>query len=245
MIFLTRWPRTSGMRNTLLAGVVRRSSSHNRHARFGLLLGASEKPPKLDGVVDRCGYAGLLFPAKPDYNSVCGGVERQCVRVIYDASVVDYEAVLDAAFSAAKPVLGPRHAPIVFAADEEAERAAAGLPGSATMAWAPPVRRRAGGQPLARMALRGGGKGRLRYAAPSPRRLHTPTPNDPPPRPARQPRRHAPPVPRRAGPDSETTKLALTATNATKQGPPPQNRLRAAAARGPFVPSAGRPGMGG
>ncbi len=48
------------------------------------------------------------------------------MRVTYDASVVDYEEVLDAAFAAAKPVLGSRqYAPIVFAADEEeAERAA-------------------------------------------------------------------------------------------------------------------------
>ena len=49
------------------------------------------------------------------------------MRVTYDSSVVDYEAVLDAAFAASKPVLGSRqYAPIVFAAsDEEAERAAA------------------------------------------------------------------------------------------------------------------------
>ena len=75
------------------------------------------------------GYAGATFPdAKPDYNSVCGGDGNvECVRVTYDASVVEYEAVLDAAFAAAKPVLGSRqYAPIVFAADEEeAERAAA------------------------------------------------------------------------------------------------------------------------
>ena len=90
----------------------------------------SEKLLKLDGVVEtRCGYAGATFPdARPDYNSVCGGDGNvECVRVTYDASVVDYEAVLDAAFAAAKPVLGSRqYAPIVFAAsDEEAERAAA------------------------------------------------------------------------------------------------------------------------
>ena len=45
----------------------------------------------------------------------------------YDEARVSYEDVLDAAFAAAKPVLGLRqYAPIVFASDEaEAERAAA------------------------------------------------------------------------------------------------------------------------
>ena len=68
----------------------------------------SEKLLALDGVVDtRCGYAGAAFPdAKPDYNSVCGGDGNvECVRVTYDASVVDYEAVLDAE-------AGPRLAPV-------------------------------------------------------------------------------------------------------------------------------------
>ena len=48
------------------------------------------------------------------------------MRVTYDEARVSYEAVLDAAFAASKPVLGSRqYAPIVFAAsDEEAERAA-------------------------------------------------------------------------------------------------------------------------
>ena len=114
----------------LLAGVVEALVSP-RTATLGLgcFWEPSEKLLKLDGVVDtRCGYAGAAFPdAKPDYNSVCGGDGNvECVRVTYDASVVDFEAVLDAAFSAAKPVLGSRqYAPIVFAAsDEEAERAA-------------------------------------------------------------------------------------------------------------------------
>ena len=115
----------------LLAGVVEALVSP-RTATLGLgcFWEPSEKLLALDGVVDtRCGYAGAAFPdAKPDYNSVCGGDGNvECVRVTYDASVVDYEAVLDAAFAAAKPVLGSRqYAPIVFAAsDEEAERAAA------------------------------------------------------------------------------------------------------------------------
>jgi methionine-S-sulfoxide reductase len=115
----------------LLAGVVEALVSP-RTATLGLgcFWEPSEKLLKLDGVVDtRCGYAGAAFPdAKPDYNSVCGGDGNvECVRITYDSSVVDYEAVLDAAFAAAKPVLGSRqYAPIVFAADEaEAERAAA------------------------------------------------------------------------------------------------------------------------
>ena len=115
----------------LLAGVVEALVSP-RTATLGLgcFWEPSETLLKLDGVVDtRCGYAGAAFPdAKPDYNSVCGGDGNvECVRVTYDASVVDYEAVLDAAFAASKPVLGSRqYAPIVFAADEaEAERAAA------------------------------------------------------------------------------------------------------------------------
>ena len=115
----------------LLAGVVEALVSP-RTATLGLgcFWEPSEKLLALDGVVDtRCGYAGAAFPdAKPDYNSVCGGDGNvECVRVTYDASVVDYEAVLDAAFAASKPVLGSRqYAPIVFAADEaEAERAAA------------------------------------------------------------------------------------------------------------------------
>ena len=114
----------------LLAGVVEALVSP-RTATLGLgcFWEPSETLLKLDGVVDtRCGYAGAAFPdAKPDYNSVCGGDGNvECVRVTYDASVVDYEAVLDAAFAASKPVLGSRqYAPIVFAADEEeAERAA-------------------------------------------------------------------------------------------------------------------------
>ena len=109
----------------LLAGVVEALVSP-RTATLGLgcFWEPSETLLKLDGVVDtRCGYAGATFPdAKPDYNSVCGGDGNvECVRVTYDASVVDYEAVLDAAFAAAKPVLGSRqYAPIVFAADEAA-----------------------------------------------------------------------------------------------------------------------------
>ena len=114
----------------LLAGVVEALVSP-RTATLGLgcFWEPSETLLKLDGVVDtRCGYAGATFPdARPDYNSVCGGDGNvECVRITYDESIVDYEAVLDAAFSAAKPVLGSRqYAPIVFAAsDEEAERAA-------------------------------------------------------------------------------------------------------------------------
>ena len=117
------------MRNLLLlagAATALRTSTLG----LGCFWEPSEKLLKLDGVVDtRCGYAGATFPdAKPDYNSVCGGDGNvECVRITYDSSVVDYEAVLDAAFAAAKPVLGSRqYAPIVFAADEaEAERAAA------------------------------------------------------------------------------------------------------------------------
>ena len=117
----------------LLAGVVEALVGPQRRVAtlgLGCFWEPSEKLLKLDGVVDtRCGYAGATFPdAKPDYNSVCGGDGNvECVRVTYDASVVDYEAVLDAAFAAAKPVLGSRqYAPIVFASDEaEAERAAA------------------------------------------------------------------------------------------------------------------------
>ena len=117
----------------LLAGVVEALvGPQQRVATLGLgcFWEPSETLLKLDGVVDtRCGYAGAAFPdAKPDYNSVCGGDGNvECVRVTYDSSVVDYEAVLDAAFAASKPVLGSRqYAPIVFAAsDEEAERAAA------------------------------------------------------------------------------------------------------------------------
>ena len=119
------------MRSFLLLACVVEALVSPRTATLGLgcFWEPSEKLLKLDGVVDtRCGYAGAAFPdAKPDYNSVCGGDGNvECVRVTYDASVVDFEAVLDAAFSAAKPVLGSRqYAPIVFAAsDEEAERAA-------------------------------------------------------------------------------------------------------------------------
>ena len=115
----------------LLAGAHALVGPQRRTATLGLgcFWEPSETLLKLDGVVDtRCGYAGAAFPdAKPDYNSVCGGDGNvECVRVTYDASVVEYEAVLDAAFAAAKPVLGSRqYAPIVFAADEEeAERAA-------------------------------------------------------------------------------------------------------------------------
>ena len=116
----------------LLAGVVEALVGPQRRTAtlgLGCFWEPSETLLKLDGVVDtRCGYAGATFPdAKPDYNSVCGGDGNvECVRVTYDASVVDYEAVLDAAFAASKPVLGSRqYAPIVFAADEdEAERAA-------------------------------------------------------------------------------------------------------------------------
>jgi methionine-S-sulfoxide reductase len=122
------------MRSLLLvAGVVEALVGPRRRTAtlgLGCFWEPSETLLKLDGVVDtRCGYAGAAFPdAKPDYNSVCGGDGNvECVRVTYDASVVDYEAVLDAAFAAAKPVLGSRqYAPIVFASDEaEAERAAA------------------------------------------------------------------------------------------------------------------------
>ena len=120
------------MRSVLLVAGVVEALVKPQTATLGLgcFWEPSEKLLKLDGVVDtRCGYAGATFPdAKPDYNSVCGGDGNvECVRVTYDASVVDYEAVLDAAFAAAKPVLGSRqYAPIVFAAsDEEAERAAA------------------------------------------------------------------------------------------------------------------------
>ena len=116
----------------LLAGAHALVGPQRRTATLGLgcFWEPSETLLKLDGVVDtRCGYAGAAFPdAKPDYNSVCGGDGNvECVRVTYDSSVVDYEAVLDAAFAASKPVLGSRqYAPIVFAADEEeAERAAA------------------------------------------------------------------------------------------------------------------------
>ncbi len=121
------------MRNLLLlAGAHALVGPQRRTATLGLgcFWEPSETLLKLDGVVDtRCGYAGAAFPdAKPDYNSVCGGDGNvECVRITYDASVVDYEAVLDAAFAASKPVLGSRqYAPIVFAADEEeAERAVA------------------------------------------------------------------------------------------------------------------------
>ena len=121
------------MRSLLLvAGVVEALVGPQKTATLGLgcFWEPSETLLKLDGVVNtRCGYAGAAFPdAKPDYNSVCGGDGNvECVRVTYDASVVEYEAVLDAAFAAAKPVLGSRqYAPIVFAAsDEEAARAAA------------------------------------------------------------------------------------------------------------------------
>ena len=117
----------------LVAGVVEALVGPQRRTAtlgLGCFWEPSETLLKLDGVVDtRCGYAGAAFPdAKPDYNSVCGGDGNvECVRVTYDSSVVDYEAVLDAAFAAAKPVLGSRqYAPIVFASDEaEAERAAA------------------------------------------------------------------------------------------------------------------------
>jgi len=120
------------MRNLLLLAGVVEALVKPQTATLGLgcFWEPSEKLLALDGVVDtRCGYAGATFPdAKPDYNSVCGGDGNvECVRITYDSSVVDYEAVLDAAFAAAKPVLGSRqYAPIVFAADEaEAERAAA------------------------------------------------------------------------------------------------------------------------
>ena len=120
------------MRSVLLLAGAAAALVSPRTATLGLgcFWEPSEKLLKLDGVVDtRCGYAGATFPdAKPDYNSVCGGDGNvECVRITYDSSVVDYEAVLDAAFAAAKPVLGSRqYAPIVFAAsDEEAERAAA------------------------------------------------------------------------------------------------------------------------
>ena len=120
------------MRNALLLAGVVEALVKPQTATLGLgcFWEPSEKLLKLDGVVDtRCGYAGAAFPdAKPDYNSVCGGDGNvECVRITYDSSVVDYEAVLDAAFVASKPVLGSRqYAPIVFAAsDEEAERAAA------------------------------------------------------------------------------------------------------------------------
>ena len=119
------------MRSLLLLAGVAEALVKPQTATLGLgcFWEPSETLLKLDGVVDtRCGYAGAAFPeAKPDYNSVCGGDGNvECVRVTYDASVVDYEEVLDAAFAAAKPVLGSRqYAPIVFAADEaEAERAA-------------------------------------------------------------------------------------------------------------------------
>ena len=116
----------------LLAGAHALVGPQRRTATLGLgcFWEPSETLLKLDGVVDtRCGYAGAAFPdAKPDYNSVCGGDGNvECVRVTYDEARVSYEDVLDAAFAAAKPVLGSRqYAPIVFAADEEeAERAAA------------------------------------------------------------------------------------------------------------------------
>ena len=119
------------MRSVLLLAGAAAALVSPRTATLGLgcFWEPSEKLLALDGVVDtRCGYAGATFPdAKPDYNSVCGGDGNvECVRITYDSSVVDYEAVLDAAFAAAKPVLGSRqYAPIVFAAsDEEAERAA-------------------------------------------------------------------------------------------------------------------------
>ena len=120
------------MRNALLLAGVVEALVKPQTATLGLgcFWEPSETLLKLDGVVDtRCGYAGAAFPdAKPDYNSVCGGDGNvECVRVTYDEARVSYEDVLDAAFAAAKPVLGSRqYAPIVFAAsDEEAERAAA------------------------------------------------------------------------------------------------------------------------
>ena len=122
------------MRSLLLvAGVVEALVGPQRRVAtlgLGCFWEPSEKLLQLDGVVDtRCGYAGATFPdAKPDYNSVCGGDGNvECVRVTYDEARVSYEAVLDAAFAAAKPVLGSRqYAPIVFAArGGEAERAAA------------------------------------------------------------------------------------------------------------------------
>ena len=118
------------MRNLLLLAGAATALQRTATLGLGCFWEPSEKLLKLDGVVDtRCGYAGATFPeAKPDYNSVCGGDGNvECVRVTYDSSVVDYEAVLDAAFSAAKPVLVSRqYAPIVFASDEvEAARAAA------------------------------------------------------------------------------------------------------------------------
>jgi methionine-S-sulfoxide reductase len=119
---------------TALVGPQHRRPPSARSAEATLGLGCFWEPSetllKLDGVeATRCGYAGAAFPhAKPDYNSVCGGDGNvEAVRITYDDSVVAYEAVLDAAFAASKPVLGSRqYAPIVFAAnDAEAERAAA------------------------------------------------------------------------------------------------------------------------
>lgn len=119
---------------TALVGPQHRRPPTARSAEATLGLGCFWEPSetllKLYGVeATRCGYAGAAFPdAKPDYNSVCGGDGNvEAVRITYDDSVVAYEAVLDAAFAASKPVLGSRqYAPIVFAAnDAEAERAAA------------------------------------------------------------------------------------------------------------------------
>ena len=119
---------------TALVGPQHRRPPSARSAEATLGLGCFWEPSetllKLYGVeATRCGYAGAAFPdAKPDYNSVCGGDGNvEAVRITYDDSVVAYEAVLDAAFAASKPVLGSRqYAPIVFAAnDAEAERAAA------------------------------------------------------------------------------------------------------------------------
>ena len=103
-----------------------------RQATLGLgcFWAPSEELLGVEGVVDtRCGYAGAVFPdARPSYASVCGGDGNvEAVQVTYDDAVVSYEAVLDAAFAASKPVLGSRqYAPIVFASDgDEAARAAA------------------------------------------------------------------------------------------------------------------------
>ena len=88
---------------------------------LGCFWAPSEELLGVEGVVDtRCGYAGAVFPdARPSYASVCGGDGNvEAVQVTYDDAVVSYEAVLDAAFAASKPVLGSRqYAPIVFASD--------------------------------------------------------------------------------------------------------------------------------
>ena len=118
-------PQTAPPRPPTALGATRQAT-----LGLGCFWAPSEELLAVDGVVDtRCGYAGAVFPdARPSYASVCGGDGNvEAVQVTYDDAVVSYEAVLDAAFAASKPVLGSRqYAPIVFASDgDEAARAAA------------------------------------------------------------------------------------------------------------------------